>query len=61
MKLHLQLEVLKGAPVRADFTLGKERDKTHFREHLEAHRLYVLDRGFYDYGLMQKIVDAGIL
>lgn len=58
VKLHLHLEVLKEAPVRADFTLGKEQDRTHFRGQLEANRLYVLDRGFYDYTLMQKIVDA---
>jgi hypothetical protein len=59
IKMHVQLEVLKETAVQMDMTPANVHDNTHFQSTLEPGRLYVVDRGFHDYGLMQKIVDAG--
>ncbi|MEK6655587.1 MAG: transposase, partial [Thermodesulfobacteriota bacterium] len=48
-KLHLQFEVLKGVPARAELTDGQASERTVFRKNLEAGRLYILDRGYKEY------------
>jgi hypothetical protein len=58
LKTHVQFELLKGVPVAAELTEGNGNEKDVLAENLLAGRLYVLDRGYAKYSLMQKIVDA---
>ncbi len=57
-KLHLQFELLKGVPVAAKLTDGNGNERTVLKDSLVAGRLYVIDRGYADYGLMADILDA---
>ncbi len=57
-KAHVQFEVLKNAPVHVDITPGNDAENQKLKERLEAGRLYVMDRGYRDFDLFQKIVDA---
>jgi hypothetical protein len=59
VKVHLHYEVLKGVPVAAQLTEGKGDEREALARSLEPGRVYVDDRGYADYGLMQKIIDAG--
>jgi hypothetical protein len=58
VKNHLHFEILKGVPVKATITEGNANEKDVLAETLEAGRIYVLDRGYAKYGLMQKILDG---
>jgi hypothetical protein len=58
-KLHLHFEVLRGIPVKASITAGNASEARQLRVHLEAGRLYVIDRGYAEYQLFQDIIDAG--
>jgi hypothetical protein len=58
LKAHVQFELLKGVPVAAELTEGNGNEKDVLAENLLAGRLYVLDRGYAKYALMQKIIDA---
>jgi hypothetical protein len=58
VKAHVQLELLKGVPVAASITDGNGNERDVLADHLLPGRLYVLDRGYAKFGLMQKIVDA---
>ena len=58
VKAHVQFEVLKGVPVAAELTEGNGNEKNVLAENLLPGRLYVLDRGYAMYLLMQKIIDA---
>ena len=57
-KAHVQFEVLKGAPVGVEITDGNASEIARLKATLQAGRLYVLDRGYRDFDLMQTIVDA---
>lgn len=57
-KLHLHFEVARGIPVQATVTTGKAAEVTQLRQHLQAGRLYVLDRGYAAYRLRRAILDA---
>ena len=57
-KLHLHFEVVRGIPVDASVTTGRESEIGQLRAHLAAGRLYVLDRGYAAYGLMADILAA---
>lgn len=57
-KAHIHYEVLKGVPVSAQITNGNAKETHILAENLQAGRLYVLDRGFCKYELLQKIVDT---
>ena len=57
-KAHVQLEVLKNSAVHVDITPGNGAENQKLKERLEAGRLYVMDRGYRDFDLFQKIVDA---
>jgi len=58
VKNHLHFEILKGVPVKATITEGNGNEKDVLAATLEAGRIYVLDRGYAKYGLLQKILDG---
>jgi len=57
VKNHVHFEILKGIPVKATITDGNGNEKDVLAETLEAGRIYVLDRGYAKYGLLQEILD----
>lgn len=57
VKNHVHFEVLKGVPVKTTITKGNANEKDVLAETLDAGRIYVLDRGYAKYGLLQKILD----
>lgn len=57
-KLHLHFEVARGVPVDASVTCGQESEIRQLRPALEAGRLYVLDRGYVAYELLEEIMQA---
>jgi len=57
IKNHVHFEILKGVPVKATITEGNGNEKDVLAETLEAGRIYVLDRGYAKYGLLQTIRD----
>jgi hypothetical protein len=59
VKLHLDFDVLKGIPVRAEVTHARESETRRLASRLVAGFLYVIDRGFADYGFFQAMIDAG--
>jgi hypothetical protein len=58
-KAHVHYDLFKSVPVKYELTDGKAGEKAVFAENLEAGRLYVLDRGYAKYELLQQIMDAG--
>jgi hypothetical protein len=62
-RLHAQFEVLRHAPLRMDLTAGDNRgpanEKAVLRQHLEAGRCYVMDRGYEQFALFNAIREAG--
>jgi hypothetical protein len=56
VKNHVHFEILKGVAVKATITDGNANEKDILAETLEAGRIYVLDRGYAKYGLLQKIL-----
>jgi len=57
-KAHIQYDLLKEVPVKLELTDGKGNEKAVLAMNLESGRLYVLDRGYLKYALMQEIIDA---
>lgn len=57
-KAHVQYEILKGIPVKSTLTNGNVCEKLTLSQNLESGRLYVLDRGYAKYELLQQIIDA---
>jgi len=57
VKNHVHFEILKGIPVKATITDGNGNEKDVLAATLEAGRIYVLDRGYAKYSLLQKILD----
>ena len=58
VKAHVQVELLKGVPISADITDANTGEQGVLAERLQAGRLYVLDRGYAKYDLLQAILDA---
>lgn len=58
VKTHVQFEVLKGVPISAVVTDGNADERDVLAHSLQAGLLYVLDRGYAKYSLMQKIIDS---
>lgn len=58
-KAHVQFELLKGVPVAATITDANSSEHDVLAERLEAGRLYVLDRGYAKYELLEDIAAAG--
>lgn len=57
VKNHVHFEILKGVPVAATLTEGNGNEKAVLAAHLQAGRIYVLDRGYAQYHLLQQILD----
>lgn len=56
-KMHLVFEVARWAPVKATITEGNGSENNELRGMLEPGRLYVMDRGYAEYALLQEIID----
>jgi hypothetical protein len=59
VKAHVHFELLRSVAVAARLTDAKTSESSVLRQMLEAGRLYVLDRGYADYGLLGAISAAG--
>jgi len=57
-KAHVQFEALKDAPAQAQITEGYASEVEQLKKTLQSGRLYVTDRGYRDFDLMQQIIDA---
>jgi hypothetical protein len=57
IKVHTQFEILKGAPVDMEVTDANTDEKVILREVLQPDRIYVLDRGYAKYTLLQEIIN----
>jgi len=57
-KLHLEYALLKAAPARATVTDGNGNERTVLNDTLAPGKLYVLDGGYADYGLLGSILDG---
>jgi hypothetical protein len=58
IKAHVQYELLAGVPVAATITDANTDEKDVLEENLQPGRLYVLDRGYAKYALLQKILNV---
>ena len=58
-KMHLVFEVLRGVPRKVSLTEGNASEAKQLRELLEPGRLYVMDRGYTEYLLFEKILEVG--
>jgi hypothetical protein len=56
-KMHVQFEVFRAIPTRVVVTHGSASETEALHQHLEAGRIYVMDRGYADYQLFQDIID----
>jgi len=59
IKVHMHLELLKGVPVAATVTDANTSEAKVLSQSLQGGRLYVLDRGYFDYALYKSVLDAG--
>lgn len=57
-KLHLQLDLLSGAPEKPTLTDAQTSETRTLEASLSAGRLYIADRGYFDYDLMAAIMRA---
>jgi hypothetical protein len=58
-KMHLHFDLLKGAPERATLTHGNASETEELAKTLQPGRLYIKDRGYFDYGLMAATLAVG--
>lgn len=58
IKVHCQYEILKGVPVDMEVTDANANEKTVLSSNLQADRVYVLDRGYAKYSLLEDITKA---
>ena len=58
VKAHVHFELLKGVPISTTITDVHTSETADLRSRLTAGRLYVLDRGYADYGLFEEIIQA---
>jgi len=58
-KVHLEFSLLKGVPAHATVTDHNTMEGHVLRHSLTAGKLYILDRGYADYGLLAAILEAG--
>ncbi len=58
IKVHCQYEILRGVPVSMEVTDANTSEKAVLASILQPSRIYVLDRGYAKYGLLQEIMNA---
>jgi hypothetical protein len=58
IKVHTQFEILKGVPVDMAVTDANANEKLILSEKLQPDRIYVMDRGYAKYSLLQEILDV---
>jgi hypothetical protein len=58
IKVHCQYEILRGVPVGMEITDANTSEKAVLASILQPDRIYVLDRGYAKYGLLQAIINA---
>lgn len=54
-KLHLEFDIIKGVPVRAEVTNANANEKDNLRKSLSGDKLYILDAGYGQYSLFEDI------
>ena len=57
-RVHVQFEVLRDTATHVEITAGQASEIECLKGSLQPGRLYVLDRGFRDFDLLQAILDA---
>ena len=57
VKAHTFFDLEKHVPVKISITEGNGNEKEVMANHLEAGRIYVMDRGYASFALFQKILD----
>ena len=57
-RLHLEFDIIKGIPVRAEVTEANANEKDNLRKSLSSGKLYVLDAGYGQYSLFEDIRKA---
>ena len=57
-KAHVQFELAKGVPTAGKITDANTSEFSTLQTMLQSGRLYVLDRGYAKYDLLQSIIDA---
>jgi hypothetical protein len=58
-KLHLEFDIIKSVPIRAEVTDGNANEKNNLRKSLGPDKLYTLDAGYGQYKLFEDIHKAG--
>jgi hypothetical protein len=58
IKIHTQFEILKGVPVDMEVTDANANEKAVLSEKLQPNRIYVMDRGYAKYNLLQEILNV---
>ena len=57
-KLHLQFDLRKGTPEKPVLSHGQSSETQALRQNLQAGRLYIADRGYFDFDLLSSILAA---
>ena len=58
IKVHCQYEILRGVPVGIEVTDANTSEKAVLASILQPNRIYVLDRGYAKYGLLEEIINV---
>lgn len=59
VKMHLQLDLLTGAPEQMTLTHAQASEIDEMAKNLRSGRLYITDRGYFSFDLMARIIKAG--
>jgi hypothetical protein len=57
-KLHLEFDIIKSVPVRAEVTDANANEKNNLRKSLDSNKFYILDAGYGQYSLFEDICKA---
>lgn len=58
-KGQIQFDIFQHIPCDAEFSMSDGSDAVQLKQHLRGGAMYILDRGFINYDLYSKIMDAG--
>ncbi|MHC4270488.1 MAG: IS4 family transposase [Planctomycetota bacterium] len=56
VKMHLEFDIFKGAPLRAHVTDANASERTQLKSSLSSGKLYCLDAGYREYRLLDNII-----